>query len=90
MTIVAHSMGTQETFYGLVHNKTYFENSINFMVALGPNVRITKISYLNTLILFVFRYFTEPFIDINKNWIAQPHDDWPTRTLFFPCFYSEK
>ena len=47
MTIVAHSMGTQETFYGLVHNKTYFENSINFMVALGPNVRITKISYLN-------------------------------------------
>ena len=83
-------MGTQETFYGLVHNKSYFESSINFLIALGPNVRVSKISYLNHLILFVFRYFTEPLIEFSSNWIAQPHDDWPTRALFFPCFYSEK
>ena len=39
VTLIAHSQGTQEIFYNLITNKTYSQNNINLIVALGPIAR---------------------------------------------------
>lgn len=47
MTIVGHSQGTSEIFYGLSRNTKYFKDNVNLFVGLGPLTVLTDTSPTN-------------------------------------------
>lgn len=51
VTVVAHSQGTSEIFYGLSRNTTYFKDNINLFIGLGPLTVLTDTAPVNILLV---------------------------------------
>ena len=61
ISIVAHSQGSTDIFYGLATNPKFYEENINLLVALGPIARITILSAVEKNILGLVDDFA-PFL----------------------------
>lgn len=57
MTVIGHSQGTSEIFYGLSRNTTYFKDNMNLFIGLGPLTVLTDTSPTNIeLVKFAFDF----------------------------------
>ena len=56
MTLIGHSMGTTDFFYGMATNPKYYEDNANLMVALGPVARMTQASGVEKAGLKLIQY----------------------------------
>mgnify|MGYP002632669026 CR=1 FL=1 len=54
MTVFAHSMGTQQMFYNMITNKTYFQENVNLFIATGPFSKASELSVSNFLLFKSF------------------------------------
>jgi hypothetical protein len=57
MSIVGHSQGTTEIFYGMIRQPEFFKKNVNLFIGLGPIVKITKLAPFNKIIIgSVYKY----------------------------------
>ena len=47
ITLVAHSQGTTETFYGFIKEPEYYKENIYSFIAVSPVAKVTKVTPLN-------------------------------------------
>ena len=64
MTVVAHSQGTSLLFNNFAQNQSYYKESINVLIALGPLGKITSTSPINTFLIYFFTDYLEFFLKL--------------------------
>jgi lysosomal acid lipase/cholesteryl ester hydrolase len=88
MTVVAHSQANNLLFKNMAQNQSYYQESINLMISLGPFGKLTTTSGLNTFFIYLFTDYLDFWLSIGYFHAFEPSDPH-SQLMRFGCLYLE-